>query len=112
MAITDTVANVDAILGPTHRHLLDLAIRNVLSTERALETFAQIADGLPLSSVARDSYAHRGPYADHPVIARHTSLCPGATEAALEFLSEFSLGRTMTFDKAVSAPVPEAVVSC
>ena len=106
------MASTDTILDPTHRHLLDSAIRNVLGTERALETFAQIADGLPLSSVARDGYAHRAPYADHPAVARHTSLCPGATEAALEFLSEFSLGRTLTFDKAVSAPVLKTVVPC
>lgn len=106
------MASVDAILDRAHRDLLDSAIRNVLSTKRALETFAQIADGLPLSSVARDSYARGAPYASHPAVARHTSLCPGATEAALGFLSEFSLGRTLTFDKAVCAPVPEMGVLC
>jgi len=104
--------HVDTILDRAHRDLLDSAIRNVLATERALETFAQIADGLPLSSVARDGYARRAPYADHPAVVRHTSLCPGATEAALDFLSEFRLGRTLTFDKAVSAPAPEMVVPC
>lgn len=142
------MASIEAILDPVHRNLLDSAIRNVLGTERALETFAQIADGLPLCGVARDGYAHRAPYADHPAIARHTSLCPGATEAALGFLSKFSLNRAMTteaardflsdfnlsdtltpevardflsefmlggaltFDKAVSAPVPEMVAPC
>ncbi len=107
MADIVPMTSVDTILGPTHRRLLGSAIRNVLNTERALETFAQIADGLPLSSVARDGYAGVSPYAQHAAIARHTSLCPGATDVAVEFLSEFSLGRTLTFDKAVSAPMPE-----
>ncbi|KAK4097276.1 hypothetical protein N658DRAFT_434334 [Parathielavia hyrcaniae] len=89
---------VDLILDRTHRDLLDLAVRNVLATERALETFAQIADGLPLCSVARDS---RVSYEYCHEVARHTSLCPGATEAALGFLSDFDLGRTLTFDKAL-----------
>lgn len=108
MASTST----DAILDSAHRRLLDSAIRNVLHTERALETFAQIADGLPLCSVARDTRARENPYEGHPAIVRHTSLCPGATEIALQFLSEFSLGRTLLFDKAVSETVLEMVVPC
>jgi hypothetical protein len=105
--VSQAITYVDDILGPRHRDLLDRAVRNVLATERALETFAQIADGLPLSSVARDS---RVSYAYFPAVARHTSLCPGATEVAQSFLSEFDLGRTLVFDRAVSAPVPEMAV--
>jgi hypothetical protein len=100
---------VDDILDRAHRDVLDSAVRNVLATERALETFAQIADGLPLHSVARDS---RISYAYRHAVARHTSLCPGAIEAALRFLSAFDLGRTLTFDRAVSTPGPEMAVPC
>ncbi|KAG7291613.1 hypothetical protein NEMBOFW57_001632 [Staphylotrichum longicolle] len=89
---------VDAILDRTHRARLDWAVHNVLATERALETFAQIADGLPLKSVALD---RRTSYAYYDAVARHTSLCPGATEAALDFLSTFDLGRMLTFDRAL-----------
>ncbi|KAK3897179.1 hypothetical protein C8A05DRAFT_20003 [Staphylotrichum tortipilum] len=89
------------MLDPVHRALLDLAIRKVIGTERALETFAQIADGLPLSSVARDRYTRWGPFPNHPVLARHTTLCPGATEAALAFLFEFNLSHSVAFSKAL-----------
>ncbi|KAK4148754.1 hypothetical protein C8A00DRAFT_38655 [Chaetomidium leptoderma] len=69
------MASLDAILDQAYRDLLDSAIRNVLSTERALEI-----------------------YADHPVVARHTSLCPGAADTARAFLSELTLSGTLTFD--------------
>jgi hypothetical protein len=45
---------LDAILDKPHRDVLDRAVRNVLGTELALETCAQIADGLPLARVAFD----------------------------------------------------------
>lgn len=93
------MASQDAILDKQHRNVLDRAIQNILSTELALETYAQIADGLPLASVAFDQYmCARSKF--HPV-AKHTSLCPGAEETARDFLSGLAID-TLQFDDEVS----------
>jgi hypothetical protein len=91
---------LDAILDQQHRDILDSAVRNVLATDLTLQTYAQIADGLPLHNVASDQYGRRRAWSRHPV-ARHTSLCPGATETAQDFLSEVTIG-TLGFDDEVS----------
>ena len=43
-----------SIASDRHRKVLDRAIRNVLSTELAKFTYAQIIDGLPIADVAFD----------------------------------------------------------
>ncbi|KAK4033024.1 hypothetical protein C8A01DRAFT_50313 [Parachaetomium inaequale] len=86
---------LDAILDKQHRNVLNGAVRNVLGTELALETCAQIADGLPLARVAYDQYGRRREQG-HPV-SGHTSLCPGAEEIARDFLSGFAIDR-LNFD--------------
>ncbi|KAK3299594.1 uncharacterized protein B0H64DRAFT_455679 [Chaetomium fimeti] len=91
------MAGLYTILDKQHRDVLDRAVRNVLGTDLALETCAQIADGLPLARVACDRYRPTR-YEDHP-IADHTSLCPGAERAAWEFLSEFALSMLNFDDK-------------
>lgn len=55
-----------SILPQQHRDMLERALRNVLSTETAQMTYAQIIDGFPIVSVARD---RRGNSLDpeHPV---------------------------------------------
>ena len=40
-----------------HRDILTRAVQNVMSTEIAQITYAQIVDGFPLSSVEKDNYA-------------------------------------------------------
>jgi hypothetical protein len=94
------MAGLYAILDTQHREILDDAIRNVLGTHLALETCAQIADGLPLARVAYDQYYRSKRDDDHPISA-HTSLCPGAEEAARDFLSGFAIGM-LDFDVKVS----------
>lgn len=48
------MTRLDGILDKQHRNVLDYAVQNVLGTDLTLETCAQIADGLPLASVAHD----------------------------------------------------------
>ncbi len=94
-----TMAGPDEVLDQAHRDILNRAVWNVLSTEPTLQACSQIADGLPLASVAFDHYGSRCE-PSHPV-ARHTALCPGALETAWDFLSEFTLD-TLDFDEKVS----------
>ena len=93
------MARLDAILDRRHRNDLDRAVRNILGTGLALETCAQIADGLPLASVAYDQYRRTRPAA-HP-ISDHTSLCPGAEGAARHYLERFVIAM-VDFDDKVS----------
>ncbi len=93
------MARLDAFLDGQHRDALDRAVRNILGTGLALKTCAQIADGLPLASVAYDQYRRTRPAA-HP-IAEHTSLCPGAEGTARYFLERFGIGM-VDFDDKVS----------
>ncbi len=91
------MAGLDSLLDKHHRDFLDRAVQNVLGTERALDTYGQIADGLPLASVAYDHYGQGRLYLDHPV-SRHTSLCPGARDIAQDFLCEFADLGMLNFD--------------
>ncbi|KAK0670277.1 hypothetical protein QBC41DRAFT_390009, partial [Cercophora samala] len=70
-------------LDAEHRSYLVRAINNVLSTQLALFTYAQIIDGLPIGDVAWDQ---RDPplEGDHPLATEHEELCPGAMEKARE----------------------------
>ncbi|KAK3896817.1 hypothetical protein C8A05DRAFT_48308 [Staphylotrichum tortipilum] len=63
------------------------AISNVLSTELALSTFAQIVDGLPTADIAFDRHMH-GLDSDHPV-DKHEELCPGVMERTREIRDQF-----------------------
>ncbi|KAK4112795.1 hypothetical protein N656DRAFT_752873 [Canariomyces notabilis] len=69
-------------LDKLHRDALTRAINNVLSTELAIFTYAQIIDGLPTADVAWDRRLP-GLYGDHPLDG-HEELCPGAMEKARE----------------------------
>lgn len=101
-----TMAGPDAVLDQVHLDILNRAIWNVLSTEQTLQACSQIADGLPLASVAFGQHGSRCE-PSHPV-ARHTALCPGALETAWDFLSEFTLD-TLDFDEKVSQAFSSAV---
>lgn len=70
-----------------HYAMFSGAISNVLSTEIALFTYAQIIDGLPTDEVAYDRRSP-GLHGDHP-IEHHVDLCPGALERAREFRQSF-----------------------
>ncbi|KAI0403869.1 hypothetical protein F4802DRAFT_569688 [Xylaria palmicola] len=68
------------LLDSDHYEALTIAVRRVLDTDLALETCAQIIDGLPLSKVAWDRYGDRLDRR-HP-ISRHVELCAEAFEVA------------------------------
>lgn len=71
-----------------HRDTLLRAITNVLNTEVALFTFAELVDGLPTSA---DCFDRRIPGIWGPHIMDHTheELCDGATDKAREMLADF-----------------------
>jgi len=74
--------------GSSHHQIFRRAVSNVLSTELALFTFAQIVDGLPTADVA---YDRRFPGLDgviHP-IEEHPDLCPGVMERTREIRDQF-----------------------
>lgn len=63
------------------------AIRNVLSTELAESTFAQLIDGLPLWDVV-SALGHYGLDREEPVF-NHQELCPGVLEKTKTSLANF-----------------------
>ncbi|EWG51091.1 hypothetical protein FVEG_10186 [Fusarium verticillioides 7600] len=72
-----------------HYDSLSLALHNVLNTDIALMTYAQIIDGLPTVDVVWDRYsATYEP--SHPII-NHKTLCEGALEKAKGFRAQFSM---------------------
>jgi hypothetical protein len=82
-----------------HYKVFSRVISNVLSTELALFTFAQIIDGLPTADVAWDT---RWPslIGAHP-IEEHADICPGVLDRARGFRQEFDLA-ILSFDPKVS----------
>lgn len=76
-------SRADQVLDDAHQRAFKRAVTNILSTPIAEETFAQIADGLPLRSVAIGTQNHRVLRGDP--IEKHVEMCPGAIEKAREF---------------------------
>ena len=88
-------------LGERHQYILVHAVFNVLSTEIAELTLAQIIDGLPLSRVAKDTYDNGSSVSDgHPLHVRHTELCPGTIESTREVCVKFNT-KLLEFDRQV-----------
>lgn len=79
------------VLDDCHRDALSLAVRNVLQTELALVTYAQILDGLPTCPPVWDHFTNKYHYL-HPV-NDHKNLCPGSLERAEEFRANFEISR-------------------
>lgn len=79
---------VSDVLDANHQSIFAIAISNLLSTEIAEQTFAQIIDGLPLKEVAfslRDTeYTTRDP------VFAHVELCHGALEKTRMFRDSFN----------------------
>ena len=84
-----------------HYRVFGRAIINVLSTELALFTFAQIVDGLPTADVAWDCRAPDLGGA-HP-IEQHEDICPGVLERTRGFRKDFNLD-VLSFDPKVLYP--------
>lgn len=74
-------------LDKAHLAAFERAVTNVLSTDIAQSTFAQLVDGLPLWDVVYilESY---GISREEPVY-KHRKLCPGALENTRAFRSAF-----------------------
>ncbi|KAF5585299.1 hypothetical protein FPCIR_8380 [Fusarium pseudocircinatum] len=72
-----------------HYESLSLALRNVLNTDIALMTYAQIIDGLPTADVVWDRYSATHELS-HPII-NHKTLCEGALEKVKGFREQFSI---------------------
>lgn len=66
------------------------ALTNVLSTELAESTFAQLIDGLPLWDVV-SALGHYGLDREEPVF-KHRELCPGVLQETRAFLANFYHG--------------------
>jgi hypothetical protein len=63
------------------------AIDNVLATDEAILTYAQIIDGLPTADVSYDRRV-TGIHGNHP-IDEHEELCPGALDKARELCPQW-----------------------
>ncbi|KAG6358643.1 hypothetical protein INS49_012161 [Diaporthe citri] len=66
------------VLDPNHQNVFATAMSNLLSTEIAERTFAQIIDGLPLKDVAFSMRTHE--YTRYDPVFSHVELCPGVLE--------------------------------
>ncbi|KAJ3524581.1 hypothetical protein NM208_g12004 [Fusarium decemcellulare] len=83
---TEKLQGVDT-LGEDHKRIFIRALTNLLSTEAAEYTYAQILDGLPTEDSLRESYLR---LQDHPVYElNHAELCEGFLEKAREFRAHF-----------------------
>lgn len=78
-------AQVDHVLDGLHRIAFERAIRNMLDTEIAETTFAQIIDGLPLKNVA---HATAG-LSWELTLNNHEDLCPGSLGTLAVFRKGF-----------------------
>jgi hypothetical protein len=85
-------AGLDRLKG-YHYDSLSLALRNVLNTDIALMTYAQIIDGLPTADVVWDRYSSMYDPA-HP-ISNHKTLCEGVLEKAKGFRAQFAMADVM-----------------
>lgn len=95
--ISTRTATIEILDGP-HQEAVRLSISNILTTEIAETTYAQIIEGLPLIDVVRDVYGDLL-CDDHPICA-HTELSAGVLETARRFRTGFDPG-TLRFDSTV-----------
>ncbi|KAK4040822.1 hypothetical protein C8A01DRAFT_35194 [Parachaetomium inaequale] len=91
-----------------HHRLFCRAVHNVLSTELALFTFAQIVDGLPTLDVAWDRRIPDISVDDHPIEA-HAELCPGVMKRTREIRQQLDLS-ILTFDPVLISAYSKAVL--
>jgi hypothetical protein len=83
-----------------HDELLSRAVRNVLSTEIAEKTMAQLVDGLP---IAGNNVKHRGALVErtHVLFTEHPMLCSAAAEKTRLLLDNFTTDQ-LSLDQTVS----------
>ena len=80
-------------LSQARYQILQHAVQNILETEIAEETMAQLIDGMPLYRVGGNQGGHRV-YRGHPM-RDHTALCP-ALQSRLGFFAKTSRSQTST----------------
>lgn len=78
---------VNEVLDANHQTVFVTAMSNLLSTEIAEQTFAQIIDGLPLKDVAFGMRIHE--YTRYHPVFFHVELCPGVLERARKLRDAF-----------------------
>lgn len=86
------------VLDLDHCHSLTRALRNVLSTDLAQVTYAQLIDGLPTMDTVYDMRGYMI-LEGFPLLA-HEKLCEGAAERARLFCATFDPG-ALQFDSLV-----------
>ncbi|KAL1867514.1 hypothetical protein Daus18300_006358 [Diaporthe australafricana] len=100
-------SRAEQVLDDDHLAAYVRAITNVLSTELAESTFAQLVDGLPLWDVVCALH-HYGLEEDEPVF-KHRELCPGVLEKTRAYRAAFAPEtldiRTNVLHRYQSAPV-------
>ncbi|KAI3400147.1 hypothetical protein diail_4379 [Diaporthe ilicicola] len=79
-----------------HLNIFHRALLRVLGSEPAIDTFAQIVDGLPIADVAWDK-RHPGIFGDDRPIEVHASLCPGVKDKTSACLKQHDL-HSLVFD--------------
>ncbi|KAK5652855.1 hypothetical protein OQA88_9521 [Cercophora sp. LCS_1] len=89
------------MLDHQRRDILANAISNVLSTELAISTYAQIIDGLPTANVGWERRSPGLP-GDHP-LDEHEELCPGSLEKSRELCRRWTLDVLWFNPKTLSA---------
>ena len=93
-------------LTDTHREIFTRAVRNVLSTNAAEETYAQVLDGLPLSEVERDRWSCYSTCSLNPLHDNHKTLCPGVLERLRQLRDQVDVGQVLKFDSKVFVEMP------
>ncbi|KAG8162147.1 hypothetical protein KVR01_007912 [Diaporthe batatas] len=84
------------------------ALSRTLGSELAIETFAQIVDGLPTADIAWDK---RYPFIfgdTHPIEA-HVTICPGVEEKTRTYLQQYDL-HSLLFDPQVVQQYQDAPI--
>lgn len=90
-----------SLLDEVHLRLFRRALLNILSTDLAELTYAQIIDGLPTVQSFKESYDYMK---GHPVYELdHTDVCPGSLDTAREFRSKLEIS-DLRFEKRVRDP--------
>lgn len=79
-----------------HLNIFHRALSRVLGSELAIDTFAQIVDGLPIADVAWDK-RYPGIFGDDHPIEAHASLCPGVKDTTGAYLEQYDL-HSLVFD--------------
>lgn len=81
------ISKIDA-LPDSHRNAFRQALGNILSTDNAVHTYAQILDGLPTEQSFLEGYVRLD--TTHPVFELgHAEICEGFLDKAREFRDRF-----------------------